>query len=120
MGNDALPVTNFSATHEIVYRNGGESQDLMDWTDWSDPSYVDPKPGSIDDNFLYQNVAKAAESVFGSQPVEANSLLANSMPPQKKTGDYTLEQRSPAFNLGFSAADIPFAPPERAREIHPE
>jgi hypothetical protein len=33
VGNDALPVTNFSATHNIVYRNGGESQDLMDWTD---------------------------------------------------------------------------------------
>jgi hypothetical protein len=33
VGNDALPVTNFSATHTIVYRNGGESQDLMDWTD---------------------------------------------------------------------------------------
>ncbi|HEY6848576.1 MAG TPA: hypothetical protein VI320_20550 [Terracidiphilus sp.] len=53
----------------------------MDWTDWSDPSYVAPKPGSVDDNILYQNVAKAADSVFGSQPVEANSLLATPCSP---------------------------------------
>ena len=82
----------------------------MDWTDWSDPSYVDPNPGSINDNILYQNVAKAADSVFGSQPVEANSVLANPMFTNSPSGDYSLEQSSPAFNLGFSAADVPLAP----------
>jgi len=110
VGNDALLVTNFSATHNIVYRNGGESQDLMDSTDWSDPSYVDPNPGNINDNILYQNVAKAADSVFGSQPVEANSLLANLMFAKSQSGDYSLDQSSPAFNLGFSATDVPRAP----------
>ena len=85
----------------------------------SDPSYVDPKPGSIDDTILYQNVAKAADSDFGSQPAEANSLFANLTFTSPQTGDYTLEQSSLAFNLGFSAADVPLAP-ERACETHLE
>jgi parallel beta-helix repeat protein len=109
VGNDALLVTNFSATHNIVYRDGGESQDLMDWTDWSDPSYIDPNPGSIDNNVLYQNVAKAADSVFGSQPVEANSALANPMFNSPQTGDYSLQQSSPAITLGFNTNDVPLA-----------
>jgi parallel beta-helix repeat protein len=110
VGNDALLVTNFSATHNIVYRDGGESQDLMDWTDWSDPSYIDPNPGSIDNNVLYQNVAKAADSVFGSQPVEANSALANPMFNSPQTGDYSLQQSSPAITLGFNTNDVPLVP----------
>ena len=109
VGNDALLVTNFSATHNIVYRNGGQSQDLMDWTDWADPSYIDPNPGSIDSNVLYQNVAKAADSVFGAQPVEANSVLANPMFNNPQSGDYSLQQASPAITMGFNANDVPLA-----------
>ncbi|HEY1900943.1 MAG TPA: right-handed parallel beta-helix repeat-containing protein [Terracidiphilus sp.] len=109
-GNDSLPVTNFSSTHNIVYRDGGSSQDLMDWTDWADASYLDPNPGSVDDNVLYQNVAKAGDSVFGSQVTDANSVLANPLFTNAKTGDYTLQQDSPALALGFSASGVPLAP----------
>ena len=55
-------------------------------------------------------MAKAAGSVSGSQPVEANSLLANPLFTNSQSGDYSLEQSSPAFNLGFSAIDLPLAP----------
>ena len=47
VGNDNLQVTNFSDTQNIVYRNGGSSQNLMDWTDWTNPTYLDPNPGPL-------------------------------------------------------------------------
>jgi parallel beta-helix repeat protein len=110
VGNDSLPVTNFSSTHNIVYRDGGASQDLMDWTDWADPSYLDPNPGSIDNNVLYQNVAKAGDSIFGSLPTDANSVLADPMFTNVQTGDYALQQDSPALTLGFNTTGVPLAP----------
>ncbi len=65
VGNDSMQVTNFSATHNIVYRNGGATWDLMDWNDWAAPPYIDPDPGSIDYNVLFQNIAKAGDPTFG-------------------------------------------------------
>jgi parallel beta-helix repeat protein len=109
-GNDKLQVTDFSATRNIVYRNGGSSQDLMDWTDWTDPSYVDPDPGAVDDNVLYLNVPKAGDTVWGNQPLDAHSLLANPLFTNAQAGDYTLQPGSPAIALGFSVAGVPLAP----------
>lgn len=109
-GNDSLLVTNFSAMHNIVYRNGGSAQNVMDWTQWSDPSYVDPDPGTIDESVLYQNVAKAGDSVFGSQPVDAHSLLADPMFANVQTGNYALESNSPALSEGFSTDGVPLMP----------
>jgi hypothetical protein len=109
-GNDNLQVTDFSATRNIVYRNGGLSQNLMDWTDWTNASYLDPNPGSVDDNVLFQNVAKASDTVFGSQPLDAHSVLADPKFAGTLTGDYSLLPNSPAPGLGFNTEDVPLTP----------
>ncbi|HEY1803853.1 MAG TPA: right-handed parallel beta-helix repeat-containing protein, partial [Terracidiphilus sp.] len=110
VGNDALLVTNFSSTNNIIFRDGGSSEDLMDWTDWSEPSYRDPNPGVINYNVMYQGIAKAGDTIFGSQPVNANSALANPMFNNANAGDYTLEMSSPAVALGFNTDGVPLAP----------
>jgi parallel beta-helix repeat protein len=110
VGDDNLQVTNFSSMHNIVYRNGGSSQNLMDWTDWANPSYVDPNPGVVNYNVLYQNVAKAGDTIFGSQTTDANSVLANPMFNNSNAGDYTLLSNSPALAEGFNPAGVPLAP----------
>jgi parallel beta-helix repeat protein len=110
VGDDSLQVTNFSSMHNIVYRNGGSSQELMDWTDWANPSYVDPNPGVVNYNVLYQNVAKAGDTIFGSQATDANSVLANPMFTNAETGDYTLLANSPALANGFDPTGVPLAP----------
>jgi parallel beta-helix repeat protein len=110
VGNDRLQVTNFSATHNIVYRNGGASQDLMDWTDWTDPSYVDPDPGTVNFNVLYQNVAKAGDTVLGAQGTDANSALVDPGFASPQNGDYALQGNSPALVEGFNPAGVPLAP----------
>ncbi len=109
-GKDALEVTNFSSTHNIVYRSAGASEDLMDWTDWADPSYRDPDPGTVNFNVLYQNVARAGDTVFGNQSTDTASALANPMFADAQSGDYTLLPDSPAFGIGFTASGVPLAP----------
>jgi len=109
-GNDALNVTNFSAMHNIVYRNGGSSQDVLDWTDWTDPSYVDPNPGIINSSVLFQGVAKAGDTVFGGQGSDANSVLSDPQFINAQAGDYTLQPNSPALAVGFTTAGVPLAP----------
>jgi hypothetical protein len=103
-------VTNFSSTHNIVYRDGGSSQDLMDWTDWTDPSYVDPDPGTVNSSVLFQGVAKAGDTVFGGQQLDSNSELSNPMFTNSQAGDYTLQPNSPALTVGFNPAGVPLAP----------
>ena len=109
-GNDRMLTTNFSATHNIVYRNGGGSMDVLDWTDWTDPSYVDPNPGSINDNVLYQNVAKSGDTTMGPNGDDTNSQLTNPMFTNATAGDYTLQPNSPALALGFTSSAVPLAP----------
>ena len=110
VGNDALEVTNFSSTHNIVYRSAGSSEDLMDWTDWADPSYRDPDPGTVNFNVLFQNVAKAGDTIFANQTTDANSALVNPMFTNAQAGDYTLQPNSPALTMGFTTAGVPLAP----------
>jgi parallel beta-helix repeat protein len=110
VGNDALEVTNFSSTRNIVYRSAGASEDLMDWTDWADPSYRDPDPGTVNYNVLFQNVAKAGDTIFANQSTDANSALANPTFTNAQAGDYTLQSNSPAFAMGFTVAGVPLAP----------
>jgi hypothetical protein len=95
VGDDALQVTNFSSTHNIVYRSAGSSQDLMDWTDWADPTYRDPNPGAINYNVLFQNVAKAGDTILSGQGSDAQSVLANPQFNNVQTGDYTLLVKLP-------------------------
>jgi parallel beta-helix repeat protein len=106
-GNDALEVTNFSSTHNIVYRSAGASEDLMDWTN---PSYRDPDPGTVNYNVLFQNVAKAGDTIFGNQTTDAASVLANPMFTNAQAGDYTLLESSPALSMGFTTNGVPLAP----------
>jgi parallel beta-helix repeat protein len=110
VGDDALQVTNFSSMHNIVYRSAGASEDLMDWTDWANPSYRDPDPGTVNYNVLFQNVAKAGDTVFSNQSTDANSALANPMFANAQAGDYTLQPGSPALAMGFTATGVPLAP----------
>lgn len=106
-GSDALEVTNFSATHNIVYRNGGSSWDMEDWTDFGGSTYVDPDPGTVDYNVLYQGVARAGDAVFGNQTLDAHSVLSNPMFNNPQTGDYSLKPNSPALAVGFAQEGVP-------------
>jgi len=108
-GNDNLVVTHFSSTHNIVYRDGGLSQDLMDWTDWTDPTYVDPNPGTVDYSVLFTNVLKAGDTVFGAGVTDVHSQLVNPMFNNPQTGDYTLQAGSPALTEGFQQESVPLA-----------
>ncbi|MGO9339357.1 MAG: hypothetical protein ACLPY1_17815, partial [Terracidiphilus sp.] len=100
----------FSSTHNIVYRSAGASQDLMDWTDWADPSYRDPDPGTVNYNVLFENVAKAGDTIFANQSTDANSVLDNPMFTNAQASDYTLQPNSPALTMGFKTTGIPLAP----------
>jgi parallel beta-helix repeat protein len=108
-GGDRMQVTNFSATHNIVYRNGGGSMDVLDWSDGAVPAYIDPNPGSIGDNVLFQNVAKSDDTTMGSNGTDANSQLVNPMFANAVIGDYALQANSPALGLGFSTSATPLA-----------
>jgi len=110
VGSDHLLVHNFSATRNIVYRSAGEAQDVLDWNDWSLPSYVDPSPGFIDFNVLYHDVTTITDTVFGTQPTDAHSVIADPGFTNAQTGDYTLLPTSPAPGLGFNSAGVPLAP----------
>jgi hypothetical protein len=52
----------------------------------------------------------AAKASLLSQFSQIALLLANPMFTNPQAGDYSLELSSPAFNLGFSAIDVPLAP----------
>jgi parallel beta-helix repeat protein len=110
VGDDTLQVTNFSSTHNIVYRSAGASEDLMDWTDWANPSYRDPNPGTVNYNVLFQNVAKAGDTIFANQSTDAGSALTNPMFTNAQAGDYTLQSNSPALAMGFTTSGVPLAP----------
>jgi parallel beta-helix repeat protein len=110
VGDDALQVTNFSSTHNIVYRSAGSSQDLMDWTDWANPTYRDPNPGTVNYNVLFQNVAKAGDTILSGQGTDAQSVLTNPQFTNVQTGDYTLMPNSPALAEGFNPNGVPLAP----------
>ena len=58
---------------------------------------------------LYKNVAKAGDTIFGTQPVDADSVLANPLFTNATNGDYTLKSNSPAFTVGFNPAGVPLA-----------
>jgi parallel beta-helix repeat protein len=103
-------VTNFSITHNLVYRNGGVSGELSDWTNLNFPSYVDPNPGTIDDNVLYQGVAKAIDPVFGLELLDAHSLLNDQLFTNASEGNYSLQGNSPAYTVGFITSGVPLAP----------
>jgi hypothetical protein len=82
----------------------------MDWTDWADPTYRDPNPGTINYNVLFQNVAKAGDTVLGAQGTDAQSVLANPQFNDVQTGDYTLDPNSSALTEGFNPNGVPLAP----------
>jgi len=109
VGKDNLEVTNFSAVHNIVYRNGGSSWNMEDWSDFGGGTYVDPNPGIVDDNVLYQSVARAGDAVFGNQQLDVHSVLTNPLFTNAQTGDYSLQPNSPALALGFTTEGVPLA-----------
>jgi parallel beta-helix repeat protein len=106
--DDDLGPTDFSITHNIIYLMGGGGSDLGVYL--SNSSYLDPHSGTIDNNVLYQNVAKASNSLFGSQTLDADSVLSDPLFTNPAVGDYTLQGNSPAFGVGFISAGVPLAP----------
>jgi len=108
-GGDRMQVTNYSATHNIVYRNGGGSMDVLDWSDGAVPAYIDPNPGSISDNVLFQNVAKSDDTTMGANGADANSQLVNPMFANAASGNYALQANSPALGMGFTTSAVPLA-----------
>ena len=110
VGNDNLEVTNFTSTHNIDYRNGRSSEDLFDWTNGADPTYRAPDPGTINYNVQFQSLAKAGDTVLGPQRTAANSVLFNPIFNSALTGEYTLQQGSPALAIGFNTNGVRLAP----------
>jgi parallel beta-helix repeat protein len=106
--DDDLVPTDFSITHNIVYLMGGGGSDLGVYL--SNSSYLDPDPGTINYNVLYQNIAKASNALFGSQALDAASVLSDPLFTDPTVGDYTLQNNSPAFGVGFNTAGMPLAP----------
>jgi len=106
-GGDRLQVTHYSATHNIVYRNGGGSMDVLNWSDGAVPAYIDPNPGSINDNVLFQNVARSDDTTMGANGADANSQLVNPMFANATIGNYTLQANSPALGMGFTTGAVP-------------
>jgi parallel beta-helix repeat protein len=106
--DDDLGPTDFSITHNIVYLMGGVGSDLGVYL--ANSSYLDPDPGTIDYNVLYQNIAKASNSLFGSQTLDVHSVLSDPLFTNPAVGEYTLQDNSPAFGVGFITAGVPLAP----------
>jgi Right handed beta helix region/Ca-dependent carbohydrate-binding module xylan-binding len=106
---DDLMVSNFSVTRNIVYRNGGFSQDVYDMTPLKYPLYLDPNPGTINSNLLYQSVSKATDATFGGEVLDLNSLIGDPLFAAPSRGDYRLQPGSPAFAIGFSVSGVPLA-----------
>jgi hypothetical protein len=59
---------------------------------------------------LFQNVAKAGDTVLGAQGTDAQSVLANPQFNDVQTGDYTLDPNSSALTEGFNPNGVPLAP----------
>jgi hypothetical protein len=107
---DDLMVSNFSANQNIIYRNGGLSQDVYDMTPSRYPAYIDPSPGTINSNLLFMNVVGATDSIFGGQALDVDSQFADPLFVSPSRGDYRIQAGSPALALGFKADDVPLAP----------
>lgn len=108
--NDDLKVTNFSVTHSVVYRTGGPAQDLTDAN--ASPSYVDPNPGTIDYNLVYNKQARfnTGDPTFGNIALDANSLNDDPQFVNPGIGDYSLQSTSPALSVGFTTDGVPLKP----------
>jgi len=71
---------------------------------------VDPDPGTVDSSVLFQSVAKAGDTIFGSERLDAHSVLTDPQFTNPQAGDYTLQPDSPALAVGFSTNGVPLAP----------
>ncbi|KAA6456419.1 hypothetical protein DYQ86_25085 [Acidobacteria bacterium AB60] len=107
---DDLRVTHFSVTGNIVYRNGGRSQDVFDGTRGSDPAYADADPGEIGGNILYEDVSAASTASLGVGLEDAGSLVADPRFVNAWRGDYRLEIDSAALRMGFEESGVPLGP----------
>jgi hypothetical protein len=108
--NDDLEPTNFSVTHSVVYRTNGPAQDLTDVT--ASPSYVDPNPGLIDNNLVYNGTSRfnTGDPTFGKVAVDPNSMNGDPLFNNPNIGDYSLQSGSPALAMGFTTAGVPLTP----------
>jgi parallel beta-helix repeat protein len=107
---DDQMVSDFSVTQNIIYRNGGLSQDVFDMTPTEYPFYEDPEPGTIDSNLLFQNVSAASDQIFGGQQLDLDTLVADPLFANPSSGDYRLQTGSPALAIGFKTSGVPLLP----------
>jgi parallel beta-helix repeat protein len=107
---DDLMVSGFSVTQNVVYRNGGLSQDVFDMTPSLYPSYEDPDPGTINSNLLFQNVSRARDPVFGGQELDLDTVVADPIFANSSSGDYRIQAGSPALTIGFKTSGVPLLP----------
>lgn len=101
--NDDLNPTNFSITlATLSIELAGDATDLFDDnSDGAESSYVDPNPGTIDYNVLFQGVSKASDPIFGNQPLDPHSVQADPLFNNPSVGDYTLQSNSPCIWHGL-------------------
>ncbi len=107
---DDLMVSNFSVTQNIIYRNGGLSMDVSDTTAVTQSGYVDPEPGVIDSNLLFQNISPAFDAIMGDHLLDANSMIADPAFTNPSRGDYRIESGSAASSIGFTTTGAPLGP----------
>jgi parallel beta-helix repeat protein len=109
-GNDDLLVSDISITHSIMYLTGGLGTVLNDFTGTSYPKYVDPSPGTVDQNLLYGQISKTVDTIFGAQTLDAHSITADPLFTDVDSGDYSFQTKSPAESIGFSESGVPLKP----------
>jgi parallel beta-helix repeat protein len=107
--NDDLNPTNFSVTHSIVYRTNGPAQDH---TTAVPAGYVDPNPGVIDNNLVFNGTSRfdTGDPTFGKVAVDPNSMNGDPLFTNPNIGDYSLQSGSPALAMGFTTAGVPLKP----------
>ena len=106
---DDLSVTHVTIESNIVYRSIGTGMD----NNFGVPgNYVDPNPGPIDydvifnRNLLFEN----SSSHLNGEVINAHSIVANPRLMNPAIGDYRLLSGSPALSRGFSTDGVPLAP----------
>jgi hypothetical protein len=59
---------------------------------------------------LFMNVAGANDIIFGGAALDEDSLFADPLFSDPSSGDYRIQEGSPALTLGFKEDEAPLAP----------
>ena len=107
---DDLNPTDVTIESNIIYRASGPGVD----NNFAVPgNYVDPNPGLIDYNVIFNRTLGFENSSphLNGKVINAHSINANPRLTNPAIGDYRLLANSPALSRGFATDGVPLAPP---------